>query len=63
MVCPATAKITITPSASATACQAARFRSRAGSGPVSARKIGIMPGGSVMTSRVTKTSPKSLRST
>ena len=31
--------------------------------PVSARKIGIMPGGSVITSRVTKTSPNSFRST
>ena len=31
-------------SASATACQAARLRSRGGSAPVSARKIGTMPG-------------------
>ena len=31
--------------------------------PVSARKIGTMPGGSTITSRVTKTSPNSLRST
>ena len=36
---------------------------RAGSAPVSARKIGTMPGGSTITSRVTKTSPNSLRFT
>src|SRR5262245_34864132 len=49
----------MTPSASAAACQAARFRSRAGSAPVNAKKIGTVPGGSVITSRVTNDSPKS----
>jgi len=61
--CPATANATITPPASATACQAALCRSRAGSGAVSARKIGTMPGGSTITSRVTNAVPNSLRFT
>src|SRR6266536_6516898 len=44
----------MTRAATATACHAARLRSRPPSSAVIAKKIGIVPTGSVITSRVTK---------
>jgi hypothetical protein len=51
---PNTAKAAMTRAATTTACQAARLRSRAPQSAVMARKIGTVPTGSVITSRVTK---------
>src|SRR5216683_2652914 len=59
---PNRAKTTMTPKATTAACQASRLRSRAGLPRVSPRKTGTMPGGSVMTSKVTKTSKKNFMS-
>ncbi len=53
----------MTPNATATACRAARRRCLAVMFPVSARKIGTVPGGSMITNSVTKTSASSCQST
>src|SRR6266508_519454 len=51
---PNRAKVAMTRVATATACQAAWLRWRALQSAVMARKIGTVPTGSVITSRVTK---------
>ncbi len=53
----------MTPSATSDARRAAAAFCLAVSGPVSARKIGIAPGGSRITSSVTKVDVNSVRST
>ena len=58
MVCPNRAKATITPNATIAACQASRWRARADRPRVSPRNTGTVPGGSMITSKVTKTSVK-----
>src|ERR1700761_3167144 len=58
MVCPNKAKTTITPKATAAACQASLCRVRADRPRVRPRNSGTVPAGSMITSRVTKTSVK-----
>src|ERR1700744_545344 len=58
MVCPNKAKPTITPKPTAAACQASLCRVRADRPRVRPRNSGTVPAGSMITSRVTKTSVK-----
>src|ERR1022692_5123621 len=58
---PKIANATITPNATTAASHASRLRTRAGRPLVRPRNGGTTPGGSVITSRVTKTSQKNLR--
>jgi hypothetical protein len=52
----------MTPPATQTAWKAIRFCTLAGRPEVSARKIGVIPGGSMMTKRVRKREPKTATS-
>ena len=47
------AKLAITKSETPAACQARRTRSRGDLSPTNPKKIGVAPGGSMMTNRVT----------
>ena len=61
--CPKIANSTITSSATSTACRAARERAGPSIFEVSPRKIGTVPGGSMITNSVTKVAPSSCRFT